>query len=72
MSRTPELPHLPDLVDSHCHLDFPDLADETEAINIPGKSPCLINLYEKLLKENAELTEKSIFYTHFEKKNVLL
>jgi TatD DNase family protein len=32
MSSLPELPHLPDLVDSHCHLDFPDLADETEAI----------------------------------------
>jgi len=47
-------------------------ADETEAINIPGKSPCLINLYEKLLKENAGLTGRSIFYTHFEKKNVLL
>jgi TatD DNase family protein len=28
----PELPHLPDLVDSHCHLDFPDLVDETAAI----------------------------------------
>lgn len=28
----PDLPHLPDLVDSHCHLDFPDLVDETAAI----------------------------------------
>ncbi|MDP3196988.1 TatD family hydrolase [Tabrizicola sp.] len=25
-------PNLPDLVDSHCHLDFPDLITETEAI----------------------------------------
>lgn len=32
MSRIPEPLHLPDLVDSHCHLDFPDLADETDAI----------------------------------------
>lgn len=23
---------LPDLVDSHCHLDFPDLVDETAEI----------------------------------------
>jgi TatD DNase family protein len=28
----PDLPRLPDLVDSHCHLDFPDLVDETAAI----------------------------------------
>ena len=28
-------------------------ADETEAINLPCKSPALINLYEKLLKENS-------------------
>ena len=28
----PTDPDLPDLVDSHCHLDFPDLAAETEAI----------------------------------------
>jgi TatD DNase family protein len=33
MSPTlPDLPPLPDLVDSHCHLDFPDLITETEAI----------------------------------------
>jgi len=47
-------------------------ADETEAINLPCKSPALINLYEKLLKENKEISDKSIFYTHFEKRNVLL
>ena len=28
----PTDPDLPDLVDSHCHLDFPDLAGETEPI----------------------------------------
>jgi TatD DNase family protein len=33
MSPAPlDLPRLPDLVDSHCHLDFPDLASETDAI----------------------------------------
>ena len=47
-------------------------ADETEAINLPCKSPTLINLYEKLLKENTEISDKKIFYTHFEKRNVLL
>jgi iron only hydrogenase large subunit-like protein len=47
-------------------------SDETEAINLPCKSPSLINLYEKLLKENQEISDKGIFYTHFEKRNVLL
>ena len=47
-------------------------ADETEAIILPCKSPTLINLYEKLLKENKEISDKKIFYTHFEKRNVLL
>uniref|UniRef100_UPI0035ADC130 TatD family hydrolase n=1 Tax=Tabrizicola sp. TaxID=2005166 RepID=UPI0035ADC130 len=31
-------PTLPDLVDSHCHLDFPDLIDETEAILARAKA----------------------------------
>jgi iron-only hydrogenase group A len=47
-------------------------ADETEAISLPCKSPSLINLYDKLIKENKEISDKSIFYTHFEKRNVLL
>jgi iron-only hydrogenase group A len=47
-------------------------ADETEAINLPCKSPTLINLYEKYIKENKEISDKKIFYTHFEKRNVLL
>jgi iron only hydrogenase large subunit-like protein len=47
-------------------------ADDTEAINLPCKSPSLINLYEKLLKENSDIEDKKIFYTHFEKRNVLL
>lgn len=32
MTPLPDLPQLPDLVDSHCHLDFPDLAFETAEI----------------------------------------
>jgi iron only hydrogenase large subunit-like protein len=47
-------------------------ADDTEAISLPCKSPSLINLYEKLLKENVDITDKKIFFTHFEKRNVLL
>lgn len=48
------------------------LADETEAISLPEKSPSLINLYERLIKNNSEISDKKIFHTHFEKKNVLL
>lgn len=47
-------------------------ADESDAISLPCKSPVLINLYEKLIKENKEISDKNIFYTHFEKRNVLL
>ena len=45
--------------------------DDTEAINLPCKSPALINLYEKFLKENNDI-DKKIFFTHFEKRSVLL
>jgi iron-only hydrogenase group A len=47
-------------------------SDDTEAINLPCKSASLINLYDKLLKENTDIADKKIFYTHFEKRNVLL
>ena len=40
-------------------------ADDTEAINLPCKSPACINLYEKLLKENSDIADKKIFYTNF-------
>ena len=46
--------------------------DETEAITLPCKSPSFINIYEKYLKENKDIADKKIFYTHFEKRNVLL
>jgi iron-only hydrogenase group A len=46
--------------------------DETEAINLPCKSPALLNLYDNLLKANPEIADKKIFHTHFEKRNVLL
>jgi iron-only hydrogenase group A len=47
-------------------------ADDTEAVNLPCKSLANIRLYEKLLIENDETADKKIFYTHFEKRNVLL
>jgi len=47
-------------------------SDETNALNLPCKSPVLINLYERLIKENKDIADKKIFYTHFEKRNVLL
>jgi iron-only hydrogenase group A len=48
------------------------LADDTEAINVPGKSPSIFNLYEKYLKENEEISDRKVFYTHFIKREVLL
>lgn len=47
-------------------------SDDTEAINLPCKSPSFINLYEKLLKDSHDIADKKIFFTHFEKRNVLL
>ena len=47
-------------------------SDDTEAINLPCKSSSIINLYDKLLKENEDIADKKIFFTHFEKRNVLL
>jgi iron-only hydrogenase group A len=48
------------------------LADETEAINVPGKSPSIFNFYDKYLKENEEIADKKVFYTHFVRREVLL
>ena len=47
-------------------------ADETEAISVTGASPAVLNLYEKYLKENEEISDKKVFYTHFMKRDVLL
>jgi len=46
--------------------------DETDAIGIPEKSPVVMNLYEKLIKENDEIYDKKIFHTHYVKRDVLL
>jgi iron-only hydrogenase group A len=48
------------------------LADDADAISLPCKSPVLINLYEKLIRENKDISDKKIFHTHYEKRDVLL
>jgi iron-only hydrogenase group A len=47
-------------------------ADETEAVGLPEKSPALFMLYEKFAKENKEIASKSLYYTHFSKREVLI
>jgi iron-only hydrogenase group A len=47
-------------------------ADETEAVGLPSKSPAIINLYEKFAKGNKEISSKTIYNTHFSKRDVLL
>jgi iron only hydrogenase large subunit-like protein len=47
-------------------------SDDSEPVNLPCKSPHLLNMYEQLLPENKEISDKKIFYTHFEKRDVLL
>jgi iron only hydrogenase large subunit-like protein len=47
-------------------------ADETGALNLPCKSPVMMNIYDNILKENKDISDKKIFHTHYEKRNVLL
>jgi iron only hydrogenase large subunit-like protein len=47
-------------------------ADENDAIGLPEKSPVIINLYNKLIKDNNEISDRKIFHTHYIKRNVLL
>ncbi|HEX2921253.1 MAG TPA: [Fe-Fe] hydrogenase large subunit C-terminal domain-containing protein [Bacteroidales bacterium] len=47
-------------------------SDETEAINLPCKSPSCIGVYEKISQKDSGLADKKIFHTHYEKRNVLL
>jgi NADH-quinone oxidoreductase subunit G len=46
--------------------------DESEAINLPCKSPAMLNLCDNLLKADNDISDRKIFHTHFEKRNVLL
>ena len=47
-------------------------ADDTEAIGLPVKSQGILTLYEKFAKENKEIASKSVFQTHYSKRDVLL
>jgi iron-only hydrogenase group A len=47
-------------------------SDDTEAISLPCKSPSCINIYDRLMKDSGEFTGKTVFHTHFERRNVLL
>jgi iron only hydrogenase large subunit-like protein len=47
-------------------------ADETDAINLGCKSPVLINLNEKQIRDNKEISDKKLFHTQFAKRDVLL
>jgi iron-only hydrogenase group A len=47
-------------------------ADETEAVGLPAKSPALLNLNEKYAKEHKEIASKSVYNTHYSKRDVLL
>jgi iron-only hydrogenase group A len=47
-------------------------SDETEAITLPSRSPAIFNLYEKFTKENKEIANKTIYYTDFIKRDVLI
>jgi iron-only hydrogenase group A len=66
------LPYSPSKDEIKSRAELVYQSDETEAINLPCKSPACINMYDNLLKENSEVSDKKIFYTHFEKRNVLL
>jgi iron-only hydrogenase group A len=46
--------------------------EESEALALPLKSPAILNLYEKLAKENKAIDDKTVFYTHYSKRDVLL
>lgn len=47
-------------------------ADDTEAVGPASKSHALFTLYEKHAKDNKDVTNKTIYNTHFSKRDVLL
>jgi len=46
--------------------------EETEAVQLPLKSPSLLNLYEKTAPGNKEISDRSLFNTRFTPRDVLL
>jgi iron-only hydrogenase group A len=47
-------------------------AEENDAVPLPAKSPALLNLYEKYAPGNKDIQSKSVYKTHYTKRDVLL
>jgi iron only hydrogenase large subunit-like protein len=47
-------------------------ADEMEGLRLPEKSPAIFNLYERFAKEKKEIGIKTVYNTHFARRDVLL
>lgn len=60
--ETPELP--PDLVDSHCHLDFPDFEGELPAIIDRARAAGVTRMVTICTRMDAEPTVRAIAETH--------
>ena len=48
------------------------ISDEQEAVRGPMESAAIATLYDRVFKENPELSEKNLFNTHFAKRDLLL
>ncbi|MFN8241457.1 MAG: [Fe-Fe] hydrogenase large subunit C-terminal domain-containing protein [Bacteroidales bacterium] len=46
--------------------------EETEGHGLPSNSPAIFNLYNKIAADYSEIGDKSLFTTHFTKRDVLL
>lgn len=47
-------------------------SDEIEAVRVPDKSVSVTTIYDRILKENAEMSDRKVFCTHFTRREVLL
>ena len=47
-------------------------AEENDAVPLPSKSRALLNLYEKYAPGNKDINSKSVYKTHYTKRDVLL
>jgi iron only hydrogenase large subunit-like protein len=59
-----------DLIKNRIRLLFQ--SEENDAVPLPAKSPALLNLYEKYASGNKEIMSKSVYKTHYTKRDVLL
>jgi iron-only hydrogenase group A len=47
-------------------------SEENDAVPLPSKSPALLNLYEKFASGNKDIQSKSVYKTHYARRDVLL